>query len=80
MTVSEVGIKTSDLKPLLVESQMLIGLRDVPDHRQDQHILDCIQHAVQIILAWPCPACGGRYPCPCDNAPLVDVDRALLDR
>ena len=20
------------------------------------------------VLAWPCPVCGGAYPCPCDSA------------
>ena len=23
--------------------------------------------AYAVILAWPCPICGGAFPCPCDQ-------------
>lgn len=61
-------------------SAMLTGPRDVPSYDREQHVVDCMRHAVEIILSWPCPACSRPYPCPCDAAPLGELDLALLDR
>jgi hypothetical protein len=42
---------------------MLVGIRDIPDF-QEQALLQ----VYEFILSWPCPACGGAFPCDCDRA------------
>jgi hypothetical protein len=43
-------------------SDMLTAVKD----------LDLAQKAVirayELILTWPCPKCGGSFPCPCNKA------------
>ena len=53
---------------------MLVGVRDVAGFQAE-----VVLRVYELILSWPCPACGGDFSCVCDQAEAQLNKCAILE-